>query len=88
MSAIIKNFKIKISERQANEIRKQFKKACDAAGEHRAAMLIQPKTQWCGLGSIGLLPPVLDVAVVSIEVFDAVTAVIASHRIKAGKPMP
>lgn len=82
MSAIIKNFKIKLSENQANLIRRQFRKACKEAGVQSASMLIQPKTQWCGSGSIGLLPPVLDVAVVTHEVFVAVSAVVQSHRTK------
>ena len=80
MSAILKSFTIKLTERQAGQILRQFSKACKDAGVGVAAMIAQPRTQWGGFGSVGLKPPVLQCAVISTELFDTISKTIKEHR--------
>lgn len=80
MPAIIKTFYIKLTERQAGQIRRQFQQACKEAGVSRAAMIAQPKTQFNGIGSMNLKPPVLHCAVIHGHLYEALEGVIKSHR--------
>lgn len=80
MPAIINNFGIRLTERQAVQIRRKFQLACREAGLERAAMIAQPRTQFVGISSIDIKPAMLDCAVISLELFQALSAVIKSHR--------
>jgi hypothetical protein len=80
MSAIYKTFRITLTKKQAKEIRGQFSSVCQLAGVDRAAMIAQPKTHLGGGGVVELVPPVLEVAVISPELYHEIQADIMKYR--------